>query len=286
MGRSIESLMYDARSWLRDFPTFFTASSPAVGVANRTINLPHMNVAVGGLVAWATDGTNNWNGVLDDHEITVTGSQFGYMLDERNGLLRVGTTPSNPAFTNTAHINIEGYYTDWVADQDLKFHTTNVIAEYSYGQPTWTLETIGDVEADLVALRTACDVLFALLVQYSRDIDVSTPQAMSIPATQRFHQVNQLLFGQGGLNDKLKAKEDMLGVGLGRAEIGTLRRVSKTTNRLVPVYVVREYDDISRPRRLFTEPDTMGQFSPPTGFTPGRALIEAQGGTVVVEPNP
>jgi len=78
----------------------------------------------------------------------------------------------------------------------------------------------------------------------------------------------------------------MLGVGLGRAEIGTLRRVSKTTNRLVPVYVVREYDDISRPRRLFTEPDTMGQFSPPTGFTPGRALIEAQGGTVVVEPNP
>ena len=78
----------------------------------------------------------------------------------------------------------------------------------------------------------------------------------------------------------------MLGVGLGAAEVGTLRRVSKTTNRLVPVYVQREYDDISRPRRLFTEPDTMGQFSPPPGFVPGRKLIEAEGGTLPTEPNP
>lgn len=270
--------MVDARSWLRDFPTYFTATSPAVGKANRTIELPHKNVMTAGLIAWATDGTTTWQGVLDDHEMTVAPNQFGYLLDERNGLLRITTVPTTPAFTSTAHINVEGYYSEWVADPDLKFHTTNVIAEYGYGQTLWTLETIGDVEADLIALRTATDVLFALMVEYSRDIDVSTPQAMSIPATQRFHQVNQLLFGPGGLNEKLKEKENMLGVGLGRAEVGTLRRVSKTTNRLVPVYVVREYDDISRPRRLFSEPDTMGQFSPPRGFVPGRAVIEAQTG--------
>jgi hypothetical protein len=282
MGRSVESLMVDARSWLRDFPTYFTATSPAATAGNRTIELPHQNVAIGGLNAWATDGTTTWQGVLDDHEMVPTGAQFGYMLDERNGLLRVTKVPTTPVFTATAHINVEGYYTDWVADQDLKFHTVNTIAEYSYGSPSWTLETIGDVEADLISLRTATDVLFALLVQYSRDIDVST----HIPATQRFHQVNQLLFGPGGLNDKLKEKENLLGVGLGAAEVGTLRRVSKTSNRLVPVYVVREYDDISRPRRLFTEPDTMGQFSPPTGFVPGRELIEAQGGIIPTEPNP
>ena len=68
MGRSIESLMYDARSWLRDFPTYFTATSPAVGQANRTIELPHRNVSIGGLVTWATDGTTSWQGALDDHE--------------------------------------------------------------------------------------------------------------------------------------------------------------------------------------------------------------------------
>ena len=286
MGRSVESLMYDARTWLRDFPTYFTASSPAVSTSNRTIELPHKNVTYAGLLVWATDGTTRWDGVLDDHETTVAANQFGYLLDERNGLLRVSTVPTTPAFTPGAHINVEGFYTEWVADQDLKFHTTNVIAEYGYGQPSWTLETLGDVEADLIALRTACDVLFALLVEYSRDIDVSTPQAMHIPATQRFHQVNQLLYGPGGLAAKLTEKENLLGVGLGRAEVGTLRRVSKTTNRLVPVYVVREYDDISRPRRVFTEPDVMGQLNPPKGFVPGRALIEAQGGEVPTEPNP
>lgn len=286
MGRSIESLMVDARSWLRDFPIYFTATSPATSQTHRTIELPHKNVMYAGMNVWATDGTTTWQGVLDDTEVTVTAAQFGYLLDERNGLLRISTQPVTKPFTTSAHVNVEGYYTEWVSDPDLKFHTVNTIAEYSYGEPSWDLDTIGDVEADLISLRTATDVLFSLLIEYSRDIDVSTPQAMHIPATQRFHQVNQLLFGPGGLNEKLKEKESALGVGLGRAEVGTLRRVSKTTNRLVPVYVVREYDDISRPRRVFTEPDTMGQFSPPAGFTPGRKLIEAEGGTLPTEPNP
>jgi hypothetical protein len=286
MGRTIESLMLDARSWLRDFPVYFTATSPATSSTQRTIELPHKNVMLAGMSVWATDGTTTWKGVLDDHEVTVAGTEFGYTLDERNGLLRITTQPTTPAFTSSAHLNVEGYYVEWVSDPDLKFHTVNTIAEYGYGNPAWTLESIGDVEADLVALRTAYDVLFSLLVEYSRDIDVSTPQAMHIPATQRFHQVNQLLFGPGGLNEKLKEKENMLGVGLGAAEVGTLRRVSKTTNRLVPVYVVREYDDISRPRRLFTEPDTQGQFNPPQGFHAGRELIEAEGGTLPTEPNP
>jgi hypothetical protein len=286
MGRTIESLMVDARSWLRDFPTYFTATSSATAASHRTIELPHKNILYAGLAVWATDGTTTWQGVLDDHEVTVAAAEFGYQLDERNGLLRITTTPTTTPFTNTTHINVEGYYVEWVADPDLRFHTVNTIAEYGYGNPSWTLETIGDVEADLVSLRSAVDAMYALLVEYSRDIDVSTPQAMHIPATQRFHQVNALLFGPGGLNEKLKEKENMLGVGLGAAEVGTLRRVSKTTNRLVPVYVVREYDDISRPRRLFTEPDTPGQFTPPAGFVPGRAVIAAQGGTFPDEPNP
>jgi hypothetical protein len=279
MGRSIESLMLDSRSWIRDFPVFFTASSPAVTTNNRTINLSHPNVLRAGLHVWATDGSATVEGAPDTIE-AQTG--FTYLLDERNGMMRIGQAPSG-GFPANMHINVEGYYVNWVADQDLKFHITNVIAEFAYGQAAWTLDDISDVEADLIALQAASEVLFSLLVQYSRDIDVTTPQAMHIPATQRFHQVHQMLYGPGGLAAKVKEKQDMLGVGLGRAEVGTLRRVSRTTNRLVPVYVVREYDDISRPRRLFTEPDAMGQFNPPTGFTPGRKLIEA---VTTEEPNP
>src|SRR5262245_39075120 len=215
MGRSIESLMVDARSWIRDFPIYFTASSPAVTTANKTIDLPHQNVMHSGLRVWATNGTTTVDGALD-----IVGSQTGftYLLDERNGLLRVSQEPSG-GFAAGSHINVEGYYTTWVADQDLKFHTVNVIAEYSYGQPSWTLENIGDVEADLVSLSAACQVLFSLLVEYSRDIDVTTPQALHIPATQRFNQVYQLLYGAGGLDAKLKEKENALGVGLMRAEV-------------------------------------------------------------------
>ena len=43
-----------------------------------------------------------------------------------------------------------------------------------------------------------------------------------------------MLYGPGGLDDKVKEKQNLLGVGLGRAEVGTLRRVRKTTNRSYP----------------------------------------------------
>ena len=65
MGRSIESLMLDSRTWLRDFPTFFTASSPAVTTANRTINLGAPERAARGLHVWATNGTATVEGALD-----------------------------------------------------------------------------------------------------------------------------------------------------------------------------------------------------------------------------
>ena len=58
-------------------------------------------------------------GVLDDH-----GAETGYtyLLDERNGLLRIAPDAVGSGFAAGTHINVEGYYTDWVADQDLKFH--------------------------------------------------------------------------------------------------------------------------------------------------------------------
>jgi hypothetical protein len=51
---------------------------------------------------------------------------------------------------------------------------------------------------------------------------------------------------------------------LWRIEIGTLRRTSRITNKLVPVFVPQEIDDARRPERVYTPIDLMGRTPPPS----------------------
>ena len=64
----------------------------------------------------------------------------------------------------------------------------------------------------------------------------------------------------------------MLGVGLDRIEVMTLRRVSRQTNRFVPLYDSREWDDNSRPRRRFPPIDQQAPSTPPSDFVPARVV--------------
>ena len=46
--------------------------------------------------------------------------------------------------------------------------------------------------------------------------------------------------------------------------MGTLRRVSRTTNKLVPVYMAQEIDDSRRPERVYIVNDLNGRAPLPT----------------------
>jgi hypothetical protein len=97
--------------------------------------------------------------------------------------------------------------------------------------------------------------MWSLLAEFAVDIDVSTPEGMSIPATQRFRQMFEMatFYGQ-----QYKTEAAMLGVGLDRIEQFWLRRISRLTNRLVPILKEREVDDPRPPQRLLLPiPDGM-----------------------------
>ena len=89
-----------------------------------------------------------------------------------------------------------------------------------------------------------------LATELSLDIDVSTPEGIFIPARQRFTQVMQMIQYWEG---EYKGKAAMLNIGLDRLEIFRLRRVAYMTNRYVPVYREREFDDPRWPERLFPD---------------------------------
>lgn len=108
------------------------------------------------------------------------------------------------------------------------------------------LSNLPDIEGTLVALRATIDALWALATDASTDIDISSADGTSVPRSQRYQQLREQIDGMTERYNHLCA---MLNVGLDRIEMSKIRRVSKTTNRLVPIFEDREYDDYDLPRR-------------------------------------
>jgi hypothetical protein len=267
----LEVVMENARHRIRDYPQFFSTTTAQIDPNTRTYNLPHGNVSPNGLQVWGTNGTTTVTGVTGSGA-SADATHFTYELDARNGLIRITNPPTGAGFAEGTAINVEGYHYEWVSDQELKYFTTMVIAEHKYGRPDFNFETISDVEREVITLGAATEAVYSLLVEYARDIDINTPQAISIPATQRYRQVEDLLFGDHGLMASYKEKARMLNVGLERIEMMVQRRVSHMTNRLVPIYKHREYDDIALPERVFPRVDVQAPTTPPDSFVPARKV--------------
>lgn len=262
---TIEGVMTGARTYLRDFPKFFNAV-----VAKRdlstTFDLPVSNLRRDGLTVIATDNSTIATGSLNAPGFSASPTTFSYDVDEREGLVRI-VTDRTGGMDGWA-VNFEGYHYEWIADVDLRYFAENVIAEYAYRRDGYCLDDVPDVEEDLTSLGVAVEACFSLLAEFSRDIDVQTPEAIGLPLSTRFRQIESLLFGGSGLFDKYRTKANMLGVGLERIEVFELRRRSRTTNRLVPLYREREWDDARRPQRVFPPINQLGPSSPQPSFVP------------------
>jgi hypothetical protein len=95
---------------------------------------------------------------------------------------------------------------------------------------------------------------WSLLTEFSTEIDVSTPEGMMIPASQRFQQVQSMFQYWKMKYDEHAAALD---VGINKIEVKELRRKSYLTNRYVPVYRGREVDDPRPPVRLYPDIDPL-----------------------------
>ena len=221
-----------ARNYLRDFPRFFQLDFDATG---RTFDLGHPNIDLTKLwVATYVSGTTT----------ELTTSQ--YSLDDRNGLLRLGA-----AQASDTKLLVEGYHFEWLLPADLTFY-----AKLALNQHMHTLdmdrEQLSAVVRDVIGIDAMIESLWGLMTEYSRDIDVTTSEAVHIPASQRFRMIQQLLTYWTAEYEK---KARALNIGLDRIEVFNLRRTSRTTNRLVPVQKSRELGDYGPIERIYSPLD-------------------------------
>lgn len=223
-----------ARTYLRDFPKFFQVSFPVVG---RTYELGHINI----------DTSTIW---VAKHSGSGSASTMGatdYTVDSRNGILRLGNTlPSGTSLL------IEGYYYEWVTPSDLTFYTQRAIEKHLVNTGLG-IEELAPVVVNAIGIAAICESLWALMTEFSRDIDVMTSESIHIPASQRFRMVQSLL---AQWEEEYKRHAAALNIGLDRMEVFTLRRTSRSTNYLVPLYRPRELGDYTAPERLWPTIDS------------------------------
>jgi hypothetical protein len=219
-----------ARTYLRDFPKFFQTSFDVVG---RTYELGQINIDADSLwvaVYTSTSGTAS----------ALTSSQ--YSIDERNGILRLAST-----YGANTKLLIEGYYYEWVTPADLDFYAQRALEKHLH-TVNLQVSQLADVVINAIGIAAICESLWALMTEYSRDIDVLTSESIHIPASQRFRMVQALLMQW---EKEYERHATNLNIGFDRLEVFNLRRVSRTTNRLIPIYKQKEFGDYSPTERLW-----------------------------------
>lgn len=226
-----------ARNYLRDFPKFFQVSFDALG---RTYQLGHTNIDTDSL--WVATYIPN-----SPSASATTLSTAAYTLDSRNGIMRLTSPPSQ-----SAKIMVEGYYYEWVTPSDLEFYTKRAIEKHLHSLNT-SLSELSDAVINAIGIAAICESLWALMTEYARDIDIITSESVHIPASQRFRMVQSLLAQWEKEYDR---HATALNIGIDRLEVFSLRRVSRTTGYLVPLYKAREIGEFSPVERLWPRIDS------------------------------
>lgn len=178
----------------------------------------------------------------------------------------------NPDYSPLKHgqtLIVRGRSEGMFSDQELERYVGDAVNQHTYGRSVTRryrdshghiryeltpigLENLPAVEEPLIAYLAAINVLWTLATDASTDIDVSTAEGTFVPRSQRYRQVMEHV---GELQSRYNHLAQQLNVGLARIEMFQLRRVSRTTNRLVPLFQAREYDDTSKPQRLLPQID-------------------------------
>lgn len=223
-----------ARNYLRDFPKFFQVSFDLTG---RTYELGRTNIDV--QTFWAATYTTGAS-------VTAPLTSSDYSLDHRNGVLRLAQ--SYPAGSK---LMVEGYNYQWIAPGDMEFYAQMAVHLNTHNLDI-DLDDASPAVKDVIGIQALVEALWALLTEFSRDIDVMTSESIHIPASQRYRMVQSLLdMWEGEYSRRAKA----LNIGLERIEVFNLRRISRTSNRLVPIYKAKEVGDFSPLERVWVPID-------------------------------
>jgi hypothetical protein len=197
----------------------------------------------------------------------------GYTLEADAGVIHFVHTPPNHAA-----ILITGNRFRYFTDDDICLFINTAVEQHTYNRTdafgsVVTIQSIKPVEEYPIAILAAIEGLWVLATDSAFDINIQAPDGVMIPRAQRYQQLTNIIAQRW---DQYRTLCAQLNIGLWRIEIGTLRRVSRTTNKLVPIYMPQEVDDARRPERVYIQNDMTGRSPLPT-YVKAQDLMIYQG---------
>jgi hypothetical protein len=177
-----------------------------------------------------------------------------FSVDEYNGYLVL----TNPLPSGIV-MNVQGVQYETWADHDIFDYLQEAFLMHTQRRnpPLYLEPVVGaapptllmpEIEERPLALLAASLAYEDLATAAARDITIDTGDGTVIPRSQRYQQ---LVAESAALKQKYRDIVELLGIQtFDTIQMMTLRRVSPQTNRLVPVYVDREWDDRRFPQRV------------------------------------
>lgn len=191
---------------------------------------------------------------VPDDQITV---------DERDGVIILVHPPDKGDPVVVAGLHFRFFTDDELAKICLdafEMHTKGRSDIYGRVIILGRLDPVEDLPLSILC---AIQALYVLLTDASYDIDIYAPDGVNIPRSERFRQLLEML---QLLEARYRDLCMVLGIGLYSVEVLTFRRISKRTNRYVPVYRPQEIDDRSAPKRIKLPIPTYGGKVPDDGI--------------------
>lgn len=235
---TISSLVDRVRLELGDLGKSFVTQFVADGTTNR-FQLHYSPLDASSVYVFA-DGT----------DITSQSS-----VEESTGILVTDTV-----LDDGVEVTVSGNYYRYFTAAELSSLVTDAVLQHtanhvdSLGRKV-TVATLPPIEEYPVAIYATTLALYTLATDAAFDIDIAAPDGVSIPRSERYRQLNQQIAERQAQYKELCVQ---LGLGMYKIDVFTLRRVSKATNRYVPVYKPQEVDDRSYPQRVRDELPTYG----------------------------
>jgi hypothetical protein len=194
--------------------------------------------------------------------VTVDGVDVSTAVDveETTGYITFDVMPDVDA-----PILVVGKYFRYFTDAEICQFVNDAFAQHTanhadaYGRAV-TLINLPGIEEYPVVVYASSLALYTLATDASFDIDITAPDGVTIPRSERYRQLMQMIETR---KQQYRELCSQLGIGLYKIDVFSLRRTSKTTNRYVPVYLPQEVDDRSMPQRaLLSMPSYGSAISP------------------------
>lgn len=227
---TVQSLSSRLRSELGDVARSFVETVTLDGTTSR-IELRHAPLQ-GATLIIELDGVN----VSDESTI-----------EEHTGVLTLPSIPDPGAVLKVSGMHFR-YFTDaeierYVSDAFLE-HSAN--ATTAYGSRI-NMASLPAVEEYPLVLLASTFALYTMATDSAFDIDISAPDGVMIPRSQRYRQLTEMMMQR---KEQYRELCTLLGVGIYRIEVTQLRRISPRTNRYSPMYKPQEVDDPQPPQRV------------------------------------